>query len=291
MLDYSILKQRQSNPLEVKIEMSKIKIREWYEHWGGEVYVSFSGGKDSTVLLHLVRSIYPDVPAVFMNTGLEYPENRDFVKTIDNVIVLHPKMPFKKVIEKYGYPIISKETSEKIYDIRNTKSDKQRNRRLYGDEKGNGKISKKWLYLVEAPFKISHRCCWLLKKNPVKNYEKKSNRKPIVGIMAYESSLRKMSYLKTGCNNFKSGRPMSIPLSFWLEKDIWAYLKKFNLPYSKIYDKGYSRTGCMFCMFGVNQEKFPNRFQKMKITHPKLYNYCINKLGINKILDYINVPY
>ena len=76
-----------------------------------KIYNSFSGGKDSTVLLDLVRRVFPDCPAVFIDTGLEYPELRDFVKTIDNVVWLKPEMNFKKVIETYGYPIISKEIS------------------------------------------------------------------------------------------------------------------------------------------------------------------------------------
>ena len=70
------LLQRQSLPLEAKIRMTEIRIRDWYDYWDGNVYVSFSGGKDSTVLLHIVRSMYPEVPAVFSDTGLEFPEIR-----------------------------------------------------------------------------------------------------------------------------------------------------------------------------------------------------------------------
>jgi 3'-phosphoadenosine 5'-phosphosulfate sulfotransferase (PAPS reductase)/FAD synthetase len=92
------LQQLQGLPLEAKIIKTKIRIREWYEHWNGDVYISFSGGKDSTVLLDLVRSIYPDVPAVFVDTGLEYPEIREFVKTFDNVVWVRPKMNFKDVV-------------------------------------------------------------------------------------------------------------------------------------------------------------------------------------------------
>lgn len=96
------LKQFQALPLEIKMAKSKLRIREWYEHFGGQVYVSFSGGKDSTALLHLVHSEYPNVPAVFSDTGLEFPEVRDFVKTIPNVTWVKPDMTFRNVIEKYG---------------------------------------------------------------------------------------------------------------------------------------------------------------------------------------------
>ena len=80
------LKIRQALPLEAKIRMTEIRIREWVNEYGIDgVYVSFSGGKDSTVLLHIARQIYPDIKAVFVDTGLEYPEIRQFVKTFDNV--------------------------------------------------------------------------------------------------------------------------------------------------------------------------------------------------------------
>lgn len=107
------LKQLQALPLHLKVSLTKSRIRQWVNEFGTDgVYVSFSGGKDSTVLLHLVRELYPEVPAVFCDTGLEYPEIREFVKTFDNVVWLKPKMTFRKVIEKYGYPFISKEVSE-----------------------------------------------------------------------------------------------------------------------------------------------------------------------------------
>ena len=113
------LKMRQALPLDIKVSMTQQRIREWINEFGVEgVYVSFSGGKDSTVLLHLVREMYPDVPAVFVDTGLEYPEIREFVKTFENVEWLKPKMNFKQVIQKYGYPFISKEVSECVYGAR-----------------------------------------------------------------------------------------------------------------------------------------------------------------------------
>ena len=85
--------------------MSKRRIKQWYEAFDGKVYVAFSGGKDSTVLLHLVRSIYPNVQGVFIDTGLEYPEIRDFVKSTSNIEWIKPKLTFKQVIDKDAYPV------------------------------------------------------------------------------------------------------------------------------------------------------------------------------------------
>lgn len=116
--DAERLKELRALPLERKIGITAARIIEWYRYWNGNVYVAFSGGKDSTVLLHLVRSLFPDVPAVFSNTGLEYPELQRFVKKFDNVVVLYPKMRFTEVISVYGYPLISKETAEAMYYAR-----------------------------------------------------------------------------------------------------------------------------------------------------------------------------
>lgn len=111
------LKELQGYPLSVKVQLTKQRIREWVHKYGEDgVYVSFSGGKDSTVLLHIVRGMYGDViPGVFVDTGLEYPEIREFVRTFDNIVWLKPKKNFRKIIEDYGYPFISKEVSECVY--------------------------------------------------------------------------------------------------------------------------------------------------------------------------------
>lgn len=113
-----LLKELQSLSLFEKIELTKDRIEDWYMTFHGNVCVSFSGGKDSTVLLHLVRSMYPDVPAVFSDTGLEYPELKAFVRKQDNVTVIRPKMTFNEVITQYGYPIVGKEVAEAIYYAR-----------------------------------------------------------------------------------------------------------------------------------------------------------------------------
>lgn len=115
----SELQTLQALPLALKVKKTQQRIREWvYEYGIDHVYVSFSGGKDSTVLLHIARQIFPEIKAVFADTGLEFPEIREFVKTFDNVDIVKPKMTFKQVIEKYGYPMISKEVAECVYGAR-----------------------------------------------------------------------------------------------------------------------------------------------------------------------------
>jgi len=137
------LKQWQALPLSVKVLMTCTRIRGWVHEYGEDgVYVSFSGGKDSTVLLHLVREVcgFKNVPAVFVDVPTQYPELRDFAKTFDNVEILKPKISFMEVCEKYGFPIISKEISETVYqakrylkkvnEMQDTLTDRQTDTRL-----------------------------------------------------------------------------------------------------------------------------------------------------------------
>ena len=292
----------QSLPLDIKVLKTKRRIQEWIDYYGeNKVYISFSGGKDSTVLLDLVRQVNPNIPAVFIDTGLEYPETKEFVNSLDNVTILRPKMSFKQVIEKYGYPMVSKEQANYIDDIRNS-TEKMKIRRLEGDSQGRFKLSKKWHYLINAPFKVSHKCCIIMKKEPAKRYEKQTGRVPFIGTLAEESSLRQQSYLKTGCNAFDSKRPNSTPLAFWKEQDILKYIYDNKLNINKAYgniickDGNYyttkcDRTGCIYCGCGVHLEKVPNRYQRLELTHPQLHDYCMNKLGFKEVCEYMNIPY
>ena len=304
------LKKLQALSLEEKIQISKARIIEWYEAYNGQVYVSFSGGKDSTVLLDLVRKIYPDVPAVFIDTGLEYPEIREFVKTKENVAWLKPEMNFRKVIETYGYPIISKDVSQQIYEARKCPNGRAASRFDRNSEyniKYKQRYSvERYKYLLESEIPISHMCCHVMKKTPAKKYEKETGRKTILGTMTCESALRKTRWLQNGCNAFDAKRPTSQPLSFWTEQDVLEYILKYNLLYAPVYgeikkgDNGKyyttkcDRTGCVFCAYAAHLEKEPNRFQRLKQTHPKLWDYCMRPwnrggLGMREVLDYIGV--
>lgn len=322
------LRQMQSLPLDAKIVMTQERIRQWYDHWDGQVYVSFSGGKDSTVLKHIVDGLYDDVPAVFVNTGLEYPEIQNFVREVKDgkyecfnpdVEILRPEMRFDEVVKKYGYPVISKEVAKIIQYA------KMGSQWALNILEGVGKNEKqveyrkrfaKYRSLIEAPFAISSYCCDVMKKRPLKTIEKLTRRKPIVATMASESIRRTQAWEKTGCNAYDSKAPISKPMSFWTEQDVLLYIKQYNVPYCTIYGEicskkntndnengqnmlettGCSRTGCMFCMFGCHLEKEPNRFQMMKITHPKQYAYCMKSveeggLGLDAVLNYLKIPH
>lgn len=259
-----VLKQLQRLPLIVKVRKTQLRIKEWYDHYDGQVYVSFSGGKDSTVLAHLVHELYPEVPLVFSNTGLEYPEIQSFARRMGAEFV-RPKMMFSEVISKYGYPIISKEVAFAIDYARRltTKTGQNKRDELNGLRTGkgcdkrsqlNGDIGEKsifnkmkWLPLCqETKFLISGQCCQQMKKNPISAYQKKSKRMPYLGTLAEESLLREQAWIKHGCNAFDNKKPTSQPLSFWTEQDILKYL----------YVEGYEIAEVYGEIVGVDKEGF-----------------------------------
>lgn len=332
------LQQMQSLPLEAKILMTQRRIRDWVDYWHGDVYVSFSGGKDSTVLKHIVDGMYDDIPSVFVNTGLEYPEIQQFVREIKagkyacfnpEVEIIRPEMRFDEVIKQHGYPVISKVIARAVYYARkdNTKSANYYMQKFNGELMYKGKKSpynhEKWKFLLDAPFGISSFCCDVMKKKPAKTYGKQTGRKPFIATMAAESRLREQKWIQNGCNAFHNNNPFSTPMAFWTEQDVLHYIKQFDVPYCPVYGDiqvkrqaesldgqinlidylgcyepedtlettGCDRTGCMFCMFGCHLEKEPNRFQRMKTTHPRQYEYCMDKLGLKEVLEYIGVPY
>lgn len=300
--DAKRLKELQALPLERKIMITQTRIIEWYQHYNGNVVVSFSGGKDSTVLLHIARQLYPNIPAVFSNTGLEYPEIQSFVRKHENVEIVRPKMQFSEVISKYGYPLIGKEVSLVIYNARSlNKSPKFQRSRLLGTGITTLFDHKKWLPLArDLPVLISGKCCLRMKKDPMHKYQTSHGLSPILATLAEESLVRKQAWVKHGCNAFDGSNPKSQPMSFWTEQDVLAYLVKYDVPIASVYGEivafdeegneynpkntltdcklkctGCERTGCIFCAFGFHNEKGETRFQRLAKTHPHQYEYCM----------------
>lgn len=291
------LQQRQQWPLHQKIDHALGTVEAFVARTGKVPYVSFSGGKDSTVLLDLIRRfLYPDIKAVFCNTGNEFPEIVKFVRRTENITVIRPEMTVRQVIDKYGFPLISKEQSKFIWEARHTKSEKLLFQRLNGrpDGRFKKKISDRWKFLLNTPFEVGHKCCECLKKRPFRKYEKENGELPILGVMAVESDQRTHQYIRSGgCNSFDGKRPTSNPLSIWTDADIWACIKEFKIPYCEIYDiPGVRQTGCMFCGFGAQIEK-TSRFARLRKLHPKAYDifmgYTNNGITYRQALERIGV--
>jgi 3'-phosphoadenosine 5'-phosphosulfate sulfotransferase (PAPS reductase)/FAD synthetase len=284
------LKQMQGLPLDAKIEATKRRIREWLDVYP-DARVAFSGGKDSTVLLDIARQVSPGILASFANTGLEFPEIVEFVRSTPNVVEVRPKLDFLSVVQKYGYPVVSKRIAQYVKEVQRSRSDTAtKHLRLTGVRSDGttspmGKISNKWQFLcrTDAP-RVSDICCKILKKQP----QDALGTAPIVGTMAEDSGQRAEQYYRHGCNAFDLALARSAPLSFWTEADVWEYIRGNQLPYSRIYDMGYHRTGCMFCMFGLHMEARPNRFERMAVTHPGLFRYCMDgPLKLREVIRFV----
>ena len=371
------LQSMQAAPLSVKIALTKRRIFDWIQTFGTDgVYISFSGGKDSTVLMDIIRNdMGYDIPAVFVDVPTQYPELKEFVKRWDNVEILKPKMSFMQVCEKYGFPLISKEVSECVDESRkyltevekrlnrpDRQTDRQTDRQIIGaraiadilgiprrrkakdseiyknlkmgifpslpnykhgmpvrllqlegkmphiekgvvtDETSRLYDKSRYLFFLDAPFELSNACCRVMKKNPLKEYGKRTGRKAITAQMADESMLRQSQWIRYGCNMYDAKHPISNPMSFWLENDVLEYIVTHNIEICSVYGDivedfgdmpdgqmhladyglaekqtkfkctGCNRTGCMLCGFGAHLEKSPNRFELLKETHPKMYN-------------------
>lgn len=339
-------------PLEDKVLLSREKIEQWYDAWDGKCYVSFSGGKDSTVLAYLAAQelsryrtpIYP-LTLVFVNTGLEYPEIQHFVNDYAvwlqkqfprievQLVRLRPKMNIRQVIAKYGYPIVSKDVAACVEGAKRNpnglKMKRLRGEVICCDGKPSQYNCEKWEFLLYAPFEVSEMCCSAMKKGPIKTYEHQMGWKAMIATMAEESRLRMTFWIKTGCNAFDGKRPVSKPMSFWTEQDVLRYITDHQMPLASVYGDivasdgendynatltpcalhctGCRRTGCIFCGFGAHLEKGETRFERMKYTHPRHYDFCIGGggfdpadglwkpnhkgLGYARVLDFIGVRY
>ena len=307
------LKQRQALPLSVKVKLTEQRIRSWYEEFDRNVYVSFSGGKDSTVLLDIARKYDANIKAVYLDTWMEYPQVRQFVKSYDNVIRIKPEKSMKQIIEEDGWCFPSKDVAEMIDAVRRDKP--WAIRKINGLDKDGNKSEyrqqyTKWKNLVDAPFNISHRCCLDMKEFPVQKYERKTGLKPIVALMADESARRKEAYMRTGCNSFDGARPISKPMGFWSEQDVLQYIKKNNLPIASVYGSicqqneiggqlsiecencklmttGERRTGCIFCTVGCHLDNFA-KLKRLKQTNRNLYDYFMDEMGLRDVCSWID---
>jgi len=345
-VDRAELKRRQSLPLIDKIRWCCETYIDFIEIYGIEnVYEAYSGGKDSDVMCDIIEKLHSgfwndilhpmyrfmwkmfiegkNPPSkAFCNTGLEFPE---IVKHVRNrypdTVFLKPAMGFTRFITEVGVAVGSKKIAMQIRRIKgyliNPSSNNEATRTLYltgmkrDGTKGNSKIPKKWLKLLDAPFNVTDKCCDNFKKDPFHKYQKETGKKPIVGTTAEESDQRTVSYMKTGCISWEKGKERLRPISIFLKSDIWEYSETYNLKFCDVYydrtlnieqiDGSFKnefieaeeQTGCTFCLFGLHLESKdkPNRIQRIYKSHPKYYDIIVNKCGLGQVMDWLKIPY
>lgn len=284
------LRKDQVLPLEQKIEKTKQLIMAYYEAHGGDINVAFSGGKDSKVVEHLVRSIYPDTLCVFCDTTNEKKEILEYVKNTPNVKTLLPKKGFVWIMKNHGFPFISKRVCKQVNALKypTPKNATIRNLYLTGYTAlkkylPKERFAKKWRFLLDEPYELTSKCCEILKHEPARRFQKKSGLAPITGLMAVESSQRESHIAKHGYMLDNTLRA----IGFWTEKDIWDYAKLHNIRFAEnyydrwvngVFVKGDLRSGCEYCLMGFAHEttkkrradkEYMNRLQISKICNPK----------------------
>lgn len=302
------------NDLDTKITKAMERIESLFYETNGKCYLSFSGGKDSTVLLALIKmcvelgTIEP-ITAVFSNTGIELGATVDFVKWCKenyypNIEVIRPEKPFAYVINKYGKPIKSKMKSEFIGRWQRNKDESQLSFQYMLGVGDNGKtyaktkIADKDMHMLHDEFdiKVSNKCCDILKKKPFEKYNKDHDVKGyILGERMAEGGVREMAAakrLENGgklCTKTKGNYIIKLPIIDWTDEDIDTFIEKYNVPLSKAYtEQGYERTGCFLCPFSL---QLSENLKKLHDHEPNRYKAAMHWLKDVYIAQNVELPF
>lgn len=228
------VQEKVDRPFQLKLAETKEIISHHFDEFGDQVAVAFSGGKDSEVVLHLCLQVMSNVPVVFNNTGVEYPQTVKFVAELQeswslNLIVTHPEKSFWDCVEQYGFPLKSKR---------------------------RGKANR------------GARCCYWLKEKPMLQAIRENGWLGyFTGETASESYMRMFVARDKGtCSHLKDWNVCKIkPILWWTEDEVWQFIEDNNLPFNEAYKKGAKRIGCMPCTAYRDWES------QLSITNPKLY--------------------
>ncbi len=247
-------------PLEEKIRNSVDLIGTVLEKHQRPV-VACSFGKDSMVMLHLVRQLRPDVDVVYNNTGVEFPENVTFARRMGeewslNMHVTRPETTFWKVVDQYGWPLLGKDCY--------------------------GRARQKW---ARAEARISAKCCEVLKEKPSNKLIAGLGADVILlGTLATESRNRRFRWMEHGeyFQNKRENFWKCHPIATWTEADVWAYHELHQIPHCPIYDMGHKRNGCWPC--GMDIKFKDNHLSVLRQTHPRLWRFLMVDKGLGKEL-------
>ena len=228
-------------------------------------YISFSGGKDSTILHYLIDMALPNnrIPRVFVNTGIEYNYIVDFVKELaskdDRFIILKPSQPIKPMLEKYGYPFKSKLHSHWL-SIYNNSGLTNAVKKYLGEIEGNIKFIcpniLKYQFTKDFNIKCSEKCCTKLKKDPTKKWQKENNRSIVLtGMRKEEGGAReKLTCIITDKQNkLVKFHPLVVVND---DFENW-FIEKNNIKLCKLYYEpfNFKRTGCKGCPYSLDLQE------------------------------------
>lgn len=351
----AMFKVKQQQDYSFKKKYARIRAWEFYNHpeIDGMAYVAV-GGLDSITLHVFLRSIGIDVPAISVSS-LEDKSIQKVHKAL-GVISLPPAKREdgrywnkREVIRQFGFPIISKETANKISLLQHPSPDNAtvRHAIITGETGEYGgfrtgtrmQLARKWLELFggpeneregthykTAPFLVSDKCCYYLKEKPCNDFAKESGRFPYMGLMASEGGRRQKALMLNGCNYISPGTKRSAPFAIFNRQDILtlalemedyyhAHWRDFGeteietiIPaiYGEIVRDAdgtlrttmAQRTGCSMCGFGIHMEGRPHRFDLLRESNPKEWEFWMKHIyqdedgkwwGFGDVLDYIGV--
>lgn len=315
-------KVKQQLPYDFKVAYAETRVFEFVRECGKRnlnTHVSV-GGLDSITLLMFLRKLKVDAPAVSASS-LEDKSIQKIHKQL-GVINVKSLMNKVKVIEKFGFPILSKEIANKIALLQNPTDQNKTVRHAIitgetGEYGGNQtesrmKLSQQWLELFGGyenenenvdylcpNFSVSDKCCYYLKEKPCDNWAKENNSVPFLGLMASEGGRRQKSLMMNGCNYFGESTIRSAPFAIFSRQDLLHLAVDLDVPVPEIYgqivcENGIyrttkaQRTGCSMCGFGIQKERTrPHRFDFLHDRNPKEWDFWMNEVGFGEVFDWI----
>lgn len=285
--------------LEMAIDDALFRIRREYERTKGKIYLSFSGGKDSTVVANLIKmaDLPTKIPFVFANTRIELDATVRFVKEFDyeNVVTVFPRKPFGQILKDHGKPVMSKMKSDYFNTYQryiDDPMDKMRGRVLITGEAeaGGVKFNKRAHAALPLPkfhllhpdleYPIANMCCQYMKKYPFQDFANDNEMNgTFTGVRAAEEGVRRKTYTSCVTVKMKKGKEyiMSHPIIDWTDEIMDEFIEKYNIKLSDAYTiYGANRTGCIGCPFAKD---LPKMLKILYDHEPLKYKASLKWLG------------
>lgn len=228
-------------------------------------YISFSGGKDSTVLHYLMDMAIPDnkIPRVYFNTGIEYKAVLDHVKnmakTDTRIIIVNSGVNIKQMLETVGFPFKSKEHSLYLSVYQNSGMTKTVNKYLNREDSFKCPSKLRYQFSDDFKLKVSNKCCSKLKKEIAEKWAKENDKTiTITGMRAGEGGLRASHkgcavFADDSCKVLKKFHPLFPLEDWWLDE----FIKRNGIKLCELYYPPYNfkRTGCKGCAYATDLQR------------------------------------